>query len=96
MICGKCKKFSTKSIGVLSSHWKYGCTKEIWSQIVVARQEGSDAKTDKLIRKAFGIHRPMSEEAKEKLRKHNAEHREDIKMKRKFQRQSQQRHQKPQ
>jgi len=33
----------------------------------------------------------MSEEAKEKLRQHNALHREDIKLRRKFQRQSQQR-----
>lgn len=91
MMCAQCKKFSTKRVAEFLTHIKIGCKNEIWAQIAVARKNGEDSLVDKLIRKAFGIHRPMSEEAKEKLRLHNVEHKEDIKLKRKFQRKSQQR-----
>lgn len=91
MICAQCKKFTTKKVAELALHLKTGCKNEIWAQIAEARRNGQDSTVDRLIRKAFGIHRPMSEEAKEKLRLHNEEHKEDIKLKRKFQRKSQQR-----
>lgn len=89
MICGKCKKTGYTKIADLETHWSKECNpNNEWHQIVEARKAGNDTQAEKLIRKALGIHRPMSEEAKEKLRQHNETHKEDIALRRKFNRQS--------
>ena len=89
MICGKCKKSGYRKITDLQTHWhSKECTKGEWLQIVEARKAGNNGQAEKLIRKALGIHHPMSEEAKEKLRQHNETHKKDIALRRKFNRQS--------
>lgn len=93
MICGRCHTFSAKQFAQLKDHWKTPDCQEgnIWTQIIIAKRTGQDYEADRLTRKALGIHRPMSEEAKEKLRQHNEEHKDDIKLRRKFNRQTEKR-----
>ena len=90
MICGKCKKSGYHKIADLERHWRSkDCpSNSDWQQIINARKAGNDGQAEKLIRKVLGIHRPMSEEAKEKLRQHNEAHKDDIALRRKFNRQA--------
>lgn len=64
--------------------------KDNWQKVIDLKAEGKDGSADRLIRKIFGIQEPMSEEAKEKLRLWNLEHKEEIaeraKQKREFER----------
>lgn len=90
MTCGKCKKSGYHKVSDLEAHWdSTDCTSNNdWQQVIEARKAGKDGQAEKLIRKVLGIHRPMSEEAKEKLRQHNEAHKDDIALRRKFNRQA--------
>ena len=90
MTCGKCKKSGYRKVADLEAHWgSNDCSSnKDWQQVIDARKAGNDMQADKLIRKVLGIHHPMSEEAKEKLRLHNEAHKDDIALRRKFNRQA--------
>jgi hypothetical protein len=90
MVCGSCKKSGYHKIADLKAHWhsKDCLSNDGWQQVIDARKAGNDGQAEKLIRKVLGIHHPMSKEAKEKLRRHNETHKDDIALKRKFTRQS--------
>jgi hypothetical protein len=53
---------------------------EGWKRIIELRKDGQHDAADRLVRKILGIQGPpMSEETKEKLRRYNEEHAEEIK-----------------
>lgn len=57
--------------------------REGWSKVTQLRRAGEDDAADRLARKLLGVQGPpMSEETKEKLRRYNEEHKEEIKERR--------------
>lgn len=88
MICPRCKS-SVKCIGDLKEHHKsLTCLKsDPWYKVVEARKTKKDTLVNRLTKKALGIKgKPMSEETKMKLRRHNEEHKEEIKARQKLKR----------
>jgi hypothetical protein len=85
VICTRCKASGIKTIPQLKAHHKSDeCRhKDPWFKIIEARQAGKQGLVDKLIRKALGISKPMSEATKERLKEYNKENRDDVKLKRK-------------
>ncbi len=53
--------------------------KALWQKALDLRKQGQDAAADRVINKILGISKPMSEEAKAKLREYNEKNREAIK-----------------
>lgn len=60
---------------------------EGWARVVELRRTGQDGSAERLIRKLLGVQGPpMSEETKEKLRRWNEEHKEEIQERKKTER----------
>jgi CHASE3 domain sensor protein len=61
---------------------------EGWARVIELRRSGQDGTADRLVRKLLGVQGPpMSEETKEKLRRWNEEHKEEIQERKKSERQ---------
>lgn len=57
--------------------------REGWARVAELRREGKDDSAGRLARKLLGVQgEPMSEETKEKLRRYNEEHKEEIQARR--------------
>ncbi len=57
-----------------------GGDREGWARVVELKAAGKQDAADRLVRKLLGVQGPpMSEETKEKLRRYNEEHKEEIK-----------------
>ncbi len=80
MKCATCKTGGIRSIAELEIHRGLACSRGGWDVVVDLRAAGDLEGAERAARKAMGIHgEPMSEETKEKLRKYQIEHAEEIK-----------------
>lgn len=87
MICGGCVEFRTTRVAVLREHWRVECpVKADWLKVIAERRAGNDDAAARLARKLMGVQGPpMSEETKERLRRYQEEHAEEIKARRELQ-----------
>lgn len=82
--CGLCKK-GAKNVGDLLRHLKT-CSDPRWERVLEARRKGNHETANRIVRKILGISKPMSEEAKEKLRLWSEAHKDEIRERRRGQR----------
>ena len=87
MVCGGCKEFRTRRVSKLRAHWRVECpVRADWQKVIDARRQGNDETAARIARKLLGIQGPpMTEETKEKLRRYQEEHAEEIKARRAIQ-----------
>lgn len=65
---------------------------EGWARVIELRRSGQEGAADRLVRKLLGVQGPpMSEETKEKLRRWNEEHAEEIRARKQQERETRQR-----
>ena len=88
MLCSTCKEKFPK-ISKLITHWKSNVCNP-WKQVIELKRSGQERDADSLIAKITGTYKPMTEEAKEKLKTYYEEHKEEILAKAKLKRMTQQ------
>ena len=76
MRCAHCREFSGDAAEI--KEHQAGCAVAGWRDVVLARERGEIASAERMTRKLLGVVEPMTEEAKEKLRKYREEHKEEI------------------
>jgi hypothetical protein len=87
VICGRCGEFRTRFIEFLAPHLRV-CRDPRWSRVTEAREEGNAALATRRAKTIMGIKgKEMPEERREYLRRHNAEHKEEIQFRAKMKRQ---------
>lgn len=75
MLCYTCKDHFNKVKDLLQHFHKMTCT---WKKVHDLKLQGEESQADRLVAKITGTYKPMTEEAKEKLRQYMEENKEKI------------------
>ena len=85
-LCGNCKTFKGTP-GEIRAHMRADCSVDPrWKSVVVFKAIGQDGKARRLRKKILGVSKPMSDEAKLKLKAWNEAHKDEIRERAKLRR----------